>query len=105
MSQYIAGGTPVPHEDAIQEFTAAGDLIFQLPAWNHIQILDEQAFIGLTSSSFDFTHMNSIDVDTDGNIPLSSATPVNAPRLTGTPAISSGGWAGWKAASRSRMIR
>ena len=74
MSQYIAGGNTSASvtEDAIQEFTAAGDLIFQWRAWDHINILDEQAFIGLTSSSFDFTHMNSIDVDTDGNILLSS---------------------------------
>ena len=74
MSQYIAGGSTTASVtgDALQEFTANGDLIFQWRAWDHINILDEQAFIGLTSSSFDFTHMNSIDVDTDGNILLSS---------------------------------
>src|SRR4029077_1293280 len=32
----------------------------------------QQQFIDLTSSSFDFPHMNSIDVDDDGNILLSS---------------------------------
>jgi hypothetical protein len=74
MSQYIAGGSASASvtEDAIQEFTAAGDLIFQWRAWDHLNVLDEQQFIGLTSSSFDFPHMNSIDVDTDGNILLSS---------------------------------
>ena len=74
MSQYIAGGSTSASVtgDAIQEFTAAGDLIFQWRAWDHLNILDEQQFIGLTSSGFDFPHMNSIDVDTDGNILLSS---------------------------------
>ena len=74
MSQYIAGGSTSASVtgDAIQEFTANGDLIFQWRAWDHLNILDEQQFIDLTSSGFDFTHMNSIDVDTDGNILLSS---------------------------------
>ncbi len=74
MSQYIAGGNTAASvtEDAIQEFTAAGDLIFQWRAWDHLNVLDEQQFIDLTSSGFDFPHMNSIDVDTDGNILLSS---------------------------------
>ena len=74
MSRYIAGGQTNASvtEGAIQEFTAAGDLIMQWRAWDHINILDEQAFIDLTSSSLDFTHMNSIDADTDGNILLSS---------------------------------
>jgi hypothetical protein len=74
MSRYIAGGLTNASviESAIQEFTAAGDLIFQWRAWDHINILDEQQFIDLRSSYFDFPHMNAIDVDTDGNILLSS---------------------------------
>ena len=74
MSRYIAGGVTnaTVIESAIQEFTAAGDLIFQWRAWDHVNILDEQQFIDLTSSYFDFNHMNAIDVDTDGNILLSS---------------------------------
>ena len=74
MSQYIPGGSTSASvtEDAIQEFTANGDLIFQWRALDHLNLLDEQQFIDLTSSSFDFPHMNSIDVDTDGNILLSS---------------------------------
>ncbi len=74
MSQYIAGGSTSASvtEDAIQEFTAAGDLIFQWRALDHLNIVDQQAFIDLTSGGFDFPHMNSIDVDTDGNILLSS---------------------------------
>jgi hypothetical protein len=74
MSRYLAGGVTNASvtESVIQGFTAAGDLIFQWRAWDHINILDEQQFIALTSSSFDFPHMNSIDADTDGNILLSS---------------------------------
>ncbi len=74
MSRYIAGGVTNASvtESAIQGFTAAGELVFEWRPWDHINILDEQQFIDLTSSSLDFPHMNSIDADTDGNILLSS---------------------------------
>ena len=74
MSRYVVGGNTAASvtECAIQEFTPAGELILQWRAWDHIDILDEQAFIDLTSSSFDFPHMNAIDIDTDGNLLLSS---------------------------------
>ena len=74
MSQYIAGGSTSASvtEDAIQEFTAAGDLIFQWRAWDYLDVRDQQQFINILGSGFDFPHMNSIDVDTDGNILLSS---------------------------------
>src|SRR5208283_4654732 len=74
MSRYYAGGSTSASvtECVFQEFTAAGDLIFQWRAWDHINILDQEQFIDLTSSGFDFPHMNAIDVDTDGNILLSS---------------------------------
>jgi hypothetical protein len=74
MSRYVDGGDPDAGvvEDAIQEFTPEGDLIFQWRAWEHLDVLDEQEFIDLTSGWFDFPHMNAIDVDTDGHILLSS---------------------------------
>jgi hypothetical protein len=74
MSRYVAGANPAARvtENAIQHFTAEGDLIFQWRAWDHVDILSQQEFIPLTAWSFDFPHMNSIDVDEDGHILLSS---------------------------------
>lgn len=74
MSRYIAGGSPSATvlDNVIQQFTAADELIFQWRAWDNMNILGQQQFINLTGSSFDFPHMNSVDVDDDGNILLSS---------------------------------
>jgi len=74
MSRYVLGGltNAAVTEEAIQEFTAAGDLIFQWRAWDNFDIRDEQLFINLLGNNFDFPHMNAIDVDTDGNLLLST---------------------------------
>jgi len=74
MSRYVAGGNPSASvlDNVVQQFTAADELIFQWRAWDYINILGQQQFIDLTSANFDFPHMNSIDVDDDGNILLSS---------------------------------
>jgi hypothetical protein len=74
MSRYVAGGNTAASvsEQVIQEFTPAGELIFQWRAWDHYDVRDQAAFINILSSSFDFTHMNAIDIDTDGHILLSS---------------------------------
>jgi len=74
MSRYIVGGNPAASvtEQVIQQFTPAGELVFQWRAWDHFDILGQQSFIDLTASSFDFPHINSIDVDTDGHLLISS---------------------------------
>ncbi len=74
MSRYVVGGNTAASvtEQIVQEFTAVGELIFQFRAWDHYDPRDEAAFINILGSSFDFTHMNAIDVDTDGNMLLSS---------------------------------
>ena len=74
MSRYVSGGYYAASvtEQIVQEFTAAGELIFQFRAWDHYDPRDEAAFINVMGSSFDFTHMNAIDIDTDGNMLLSS---------------------------------
>jgi hypothetical protein len=74
MSRYVLDGNTAAAvaEQVIQEFTPAGELIFQWRAWDHIDVRDQQKSINLRSLSFDFPHMNSIDIDTDGNILLSS---------------------------------
>ncbi len=74
MSRYITGGNPAASvtEQIVQEFTANGDLILQWRAWDNVDIHSQQGFIDIRGSGFDFPHMNAIDVDTDGNILLSS---------------------------------
>ena len=73
MSRYVVGGNPAASvtEDILQEFTSAGELIFQWRAWHHFDVRDELEFIDISSSGFDFAHMNAIDIDTDGHILIS----------------------------------
>ena len=73
MSRYVVGGNPAASvtEDIFQEFSPSGELIFQWRAWDHFDVRDEAQFINILSSSFDFAHMNAIDVDTDGHILIS----------------------------------
>lgn len=77
MSKIIAGGKKNARvsETGIQEFTPEGELIFHWRAWDHF---DPRDMIGFspddqpTDNSFRFPHMNSIDVDDDGHLILSS---------------------------------
>ena len=74
MSRYVAGGNSAASvtEQVIQGFTPEGELIFQWRAWDHLDVLDQQQFIDIRGSAFDFPHMNAIQVDTDGHLLLSS---------------------------------
>jgi hypothetical protein len=74
MSRYVVGGSTTASvtEQVIQEFTSAGELIFQWRAWDHLDVRDQQEFIDPRWNAFDFPHMNAIDIDTDGHILLSS---------------------------------
>ena len=65
MSKYVTGGrtNAVVTEGVIQEFTAAGELIFQWRAWDHYDIRD---------GTSDFPHFNALDVDEDGHIVVSA---------------------------------
>jgi hypothetical protein len=74
MTRFIANGNQAASvtEEILQGFSPAGELIFQFRAWDNFDIRDEQAFIDITGSGFDFPHMNAIDFDTDGNILISS---------------------------------
>jgi hypothetical protein len=73
LSRYMAGGNSSASvtEDCIQQFTPEGDLIFQWRAWDHLDVAGQQ-YVVTTTNPGDFPHMNAIDVDTDGNILLSS---------------------------------
>ena len=74
MTRFVSNGSRGASvtEEILQGFSAAGELIFQWRAWDHFDILDQQAFIDLTGTGFDFPHVNAIDIDTDGNLLLSS---------------------------------
>jgi hypothetical protein len=73
MSRYVSGGDPSASvvETVIQEFTPAGDLIFQWRAWDNFDIRDNEWSDPL-SHTIRFPHMNAIDIDDDGHILLSS---------------------------------
>lgn len=74
MTRYIPNGNPAAGvtEQCIQEFTANDELIFQWRALDHFDIRDQAGFIDITGGGFDFPHFNAIDVDTDGNLVVSS---------------------------------
>jgi hypothetical protein len=88
LSKYIPGGSTSAsvRETVIQEFTAAGELIFQWRSWDNYDI---------RLSGTDFTHMNALEIDEDGHIlvsarQLSEVTKINRDtgeiiwRLSGT---------------------
>jgi len=76
MSRYISGGNPYAtvHATALQEFTAAGELIFQFRAWDHFDIADVEPVVeNPLAGNVRFSHMNAIDVDKDdGHLLISS---------------------------------
>lgn len=67
MSRYVAGGNPSAsvRETVVQGFTAEDELVFQWRAWDHYDIRD-------LGGNTDFPHMNSIDIDDDGNLLVSA---------------------------------
>ena len=84
LSRYVSGaGTSVGiTENCFQQFTPAGELIFQWRAWDHFDPAGQNTVVGATNPG-DFTHMNAIAVDSDGHILLSSrntseVTKINA---------------------------
>ncbi|MBN1999756.1 aryl-sulfate sulfotransferase, partial [candidate division KSB1 bacterium] len=87
MSKYVNGGqkNATVRETCVQEYTADDELILQWAAWDHLDITAIQ-LSDPTSSTMYFSHMNSIDVDDDGNLivsnrELSEVTKIN--RQTG----------------------
>lgn len=75
MSQIVPGGDPnaIVIIFIIQHISASGDVLFQWRSLDHIPILDcDPNFVNLTGRTVDYIHSNAIDIDTDGNILLSS---------------------------------
>ncbi|HVM50476.1 MAG TPA: aryl-sulfate sulfotransferase [Candidatus Acidoferrum sp.] len=72
MSRYVVGGTLASVlETVVQEFTPAGELIFQWRGWDNYDVRDVQ-ISSPTNASIDFPHLNSIEVDTDGQLLISA---------------------------------
>jgi hypothetical protein len=70
MSELVPGG----QEDAVvmghvvQEWDAAGNVIFEWNTWDHYNILDCQEWIDLTASVIDYAHVNTIEPDSDTSL-------------------------------------
>lgn len=71
MSELVDGGSPHAKitGSIIQELDANRDVIYQWSCWDHIPILD--TYKNVTKSGFDYIHVNSVELDHDGNIILS----------------------------------
>ncbi|MGB5875670.1 MAG: aryl-sulfate sulfotransferase [Bacteroidota bacterium] len=72
MSQVVPGGHPgaIVAASIVQELDLSRNVVFQWRAWDHIPITD--SYFRLTRSNIDYTHINAIDLDADGNILISS---------------------------------
>ena len=67
MSQVVDGGDPnaTVLGCIIQELDSKKNVIFQWRSWDYIPITD--SYEKLTGKTVDYTHMNAVDVDKDGN--------------------------------------
>ncbi|HTY59792.1 MAG TPA: aryl-sulfate sulfotransferase [Bacteroidota bacterium] len=86
MSRVVPGGKPnaLVYGSIVQELDASKNVVFQWRSWDYIPITD--SYDDLTASAFDYIHVNSIDVDTDGNLLVScreTAEILKIDRITG----------------------
>ncbi len=74
MSLIVPGGDPAALVTGlvIQEVDNAGNVYFEWKSWDHFEITDATWDIDLTSHWIDYVHANAIDLDSDGNILISS---------------------------------
>lgn len=75
MSVIVSGGNPqaTVEENIIQHLDYSGNILFQWNSLNHIPVTDcDQNFVDLTASYIDYIHINALDLDTDGNLLISS---------------------------------
>ena len=56
----------------VQELDSSNDVIFQWRSWDHFQFTDAANDISLTYGTIDYVHGNSLELDYDGNLLLSS---------------------------------
>ncbi len=86
MSLVVPGGKPdaVVYGSIIQELDEQKNVVFQWRSWDYIPITD--CYDDLTSPALDYIHVNSIDVDVDGNFLVScreTSTVLKIDRSTG----------------------
>ncbi|MCW8824705.1 MAG: aryl-sulfate sulfotransferase [Ignavibacteriaceae bacterium] len=74
MDTIVPGGNPNATVIGIiiQEQDENKNVVFQWRSWDHFQITDATYDIDLTDSVIDYVHSNAIEVDSDGNLLLSS---------------------------------
>lgn len=74
LSGVVSGGLTNAQiiDGALQEFDASGNLLFEWDALDHYAITDLDAQVSLLGAQIDFTHFNSMEPDTDGNIIISA---------------------------------
>lgn len=87
MSQIVPGGDTAATVIGLvlQELDANKNLVFQWRSWDHFEITDA-THEDLTAKQIDYVHGNAIEIDTDGNVVISSRhldeiTKIN--RITG----------------------
>ena len=74
MDTVVSGGDPNATVIGliIEELTEKENVVFIWRSWDHFKITDATPDIDLTQSVVDYVHGNAIEIDTDGNILLSS---------------------------------
>jgi hypothetical protein len=76
MDTVVSGGDPNATVIGliVQEIDAAKNVVFQWRSWDHFQITDASVSgaVDLLSNQIDYVHGNSLELDTDGHILLSS---------------------------------
>jgi hypothetical protein len=74
MSKIVAGGdtSAIVMGIVIQEIDKNRNVVFQWRSFDHFKITDATDDINLTAANIDYVHTNAIEVDTDGNILISS---------------------------------
>ena len=81
LSSIVTGGQTAAKviDGALQEYDASGNLIFQWDGLENYNITDVDSHVDLTAVQVDFTHFNTVEIDTDGNILIS---PRNLDEIT-----------------------
>ena len=74
MSQYVPGGdtAAILIAQTIHHMDADDNEIWRWHSFDHYDILDVAEFIDLTAHTIDWTHCNSIEIDPDGNLIIST---------------------------------
>ena len=75
LSKIVSGGNDSADviDGALQEFDSQGNLLFQWDALDHYKITDVNFNeVDLTQPQIDFSHFNSVEIDSDGNLLISA---------------------------------